>query len=88
MDIKQCKEIYESLKKGKDFIANIDKDFFLNFAELLFNELEKKDTIINNLFDELHDLAVAINEEYHVEEFLLNKETIKEYYSKRKEEQI
>lgn len=49
MNINQCKEIYESLKKGKNFIANIDKDFFLNFAETLFNELEKKDEVIDEM---------------------------------------
>ena len=49
-------------------------------------ELEKKDTIIKYLIDDLYDLAVAINEEYRVEEYLLNKETIKEYYLNRKEE--
>lgn len=49
MNIEQCKETYEALKKGKDFIANIDKDFFLNFAELLFNELENKQDDINIL---------------------------------------
>lgn len=49
MNIEQCKETYEALKKGKEFVANIDKDFFLNFAETLFNELEKKDRIIKEM---------------------------------------
>ncbi len=49
MNIEQYKEIYESFKKSKDFIANIDKDFFLNFEELLFNELKKKDAVINEM---------------------------------------
>ena len=49
MDIEQCKETYEMLKKGKQFIANIDKDFFLKFAEILFNELENKQDDINIL---------------------------------------
>lgn len=52
MNIEQCKETYEMLKKGKDFIANIDKDFFLNFAETVLSELEKKDEYIKMLTDE------------------------------------
>lgn len=55
MDIEQCKETYEMLKKHKELVANIDKDFFLNFAELLFNELEisKKETqeVLNDYQD-------------------------------------
>lgn len=50
------------------------------------SELEKKEAIIKYLINDLYDLAVAINEEYRVEEYLLNKETIKEYYLNRKEE--
>ena len=49
MDIKQCKEIYEMLKKSKQFIANIDKDFFLSFAETVLAELEKKEAIITEM---------------------------------------
>lgn len=43
MDIEECKETYEMLKKGKQFVANVDKDFFLKFAETVLSELEKKD---------------------------------------------
>lgn len=52
MNIEQCKETYEMLKKGKQFVANIDKDFFLNFEELLFNELKKKDDQIEYIKNE------------------------------------
>ena len=52
MDIEQCKKTYEMLKKSKQFIANIDKDFFLNFAETVLSELEKKDEYIKMLTDE------------------------------------
>ena len=49
MDIEECKETYEMLKKGKQFVANIDKDFFLKFAETVLSELEKKDQEIKQL---------------------------------------
>ena len=60
MDIKnveQCKTIYEGLKKNSFIVANIDKDFFLDFAETILNELDKKDKIIN-------EMAMKINEAY------------------------
>lgn len=62
MNIEQCKEIYESLKKGKDFIANIDKDFFLNFAELLFDELENKQDDINILQAQRDSMEYQLNQ--------------------------
>lgn len=42
MKIEEAKEMYEALKRGKDYIANIDKDFFFRFAETVFKELEKQ----------------------------------------------
>lgn len=58
MDIEECKETYEMLKKGKQFVANVDKDFFLKFAETVLSELEKKDKVIN-------EMAKTINKEYY-----------------------
>ena len=58
MDIKnveQCKTIYEGLKKNSFIVANIDKDFFLDFAETILNELDNKEKIINEMADELRD---------------------------------
>ena len=49
MDIEQCKEAYEMLKKSNQFVANIDKDFFLSFAETVLSELKKKKVIINEM---------------------------------------
>ena len=49
MDIEECKETYKMLKKGKQFVANVDKDFFLKFAETVLSELEKKEAIINEM---------------------------------------
>ena len=53
MDIEECKETYEMLKKGKQFVANVDKDFFLKFAETVLSELEKKEAIINEMANKL-----------------------------------
>ena len=47
-----------------------------------FKLLQKKDKIIDLLENDLYDLAVSINEEYKVEEYLLDKEKIKQYYEK------
>ena len=62
MDIEQCKETYEMLKKGKQFIANIDKDFFLKFAEILFNELENKQDDINILQAQRDSMEYQLNQ--------------------------
>lgn len=96
MNIEQCKEIYESLKKGKDFIANIDKDFFLNFAELLFNELDKKEAVINEMagFIEVFELDNEIVKTYcdgtyenckHKEDIGTCKSCIIEYFTNKVE---
>lgn len=53
MDIEECKETYEMLKKGNQFVANVDKDFFLKFAETVLSELEKKEAIINEMAKQL-----------------------------------
>lgn len=47
-----------------------------------FKLLQKKDKMIDLLENDLYDLAVSINEEYRVEEYLLDKEKIKQYYEK------
>lgn len=44
---------------------------------------ESQNKIIDLIEEDLHQLATAINEEYHVEEYLLNKETIKKYYERK-----
>ena len=62
MDIEQCKKTYEMLKKCKQFIANIDKDFFLNFAETVLSELEKKDKRLNRQFKLLQKKDKKIEE--------------------------
>lgn len=49
MDIEKAKEAYETLKRNNQVVANIDKDFFLNFAETVLNELEYKQDDINVL---------------------------------------
>ena len=85
MDIEQCKKTYEMLKKGKQFIANIDKDFFLSFAETVLSELEKKDKEIKELkenidYQVLYDFLISsvsneeppIWTEKHIEELLEN----------------
>ena len=51
----------------------------------VLSELEKKDKVINEMAEDLYGLATSINEEYRVEEFLLNKETIKEYFTNKVE---
>ena len=56
MDIEECKETYEMLKKSKQFVANVDKDFFLKFAETVLSELEKKEAIINEMVKQLAKL--------------------------------
>lgn len=44
---------------------------------------ESQNKIIDLIEEDLQQLATAINEEYHVEEYLLNKETIKKYYERK-----
>lgn len=118
--LEEALNAFYELKKYKKLIANIDKDFFLNFAELLFSELDKKEkeleeakretqqvlddyqdlgkekykleceldkkeAVINEMAKDMCGLAIGINEEYQVEEYLLNEETIKEYYEKVEE---
>lgn len=58
MDIEKAKEAYETLKRNNQVVANIDKDFFLNFAETVLNELEKKDKRINDLEYSLLDMVM------------------------------
>lgn len=41
MDIEECKESYKVLKRNKQVVANINKDFFLKFAETVLSELER-----------------------------------------------
>ena len=53
MDIEECKESYKVLKRNKQVVANIDKDFFLKFAETVLSELEKKEAIINEIANKL-----------------------------------
>ena len=86
MDIEQAiKEI-----KGKDmFSSRTTENGYaymkgINEAiDTVLNELEKKDKVIDEMIEDLYGLAISINEEYRVEEYLLKKETIKEYYYKK-----
>lgn len=70
-------------------IPNItrNKTYSGSFEGLLLieEELKKRDNIITQLINELYNLAILINEEYVIDEYLLNKETIKEHFLKRKE---
>lgn len=61
-------KFYEELKKNKDIIATIDKDFFFNFVDELYKQIEKQQKEINRLrpYEELEYL------EFHK---LLKKET-------------
>ena len=74
MDIEECKESYKVLKRNKQVVANIDKDFFLKFAETVLSELEKKDKII--------DLIV---EDFQNDGYLkgMSREEILDYYQER-----
>lgn len=47
MDVKEAIERYEYIKNLGAIFGNVDKDFFLDFAETILSELEKKDEIIN-----------------------------------------
>ena len=85
MDIKQCKEIYEMLKKGKQFIANIDKDFFLSFAETVLAELEKKDKVINEMAKEIFECNEYIDNEFGRELNFKTKEQVIEYFTNKVE---
>ena len=95
MDIEQCKKTYEMLKKGKQFIANIDKDFFLSFAETVLSELEKKEAIINEMAEYIDKITfVDEKEDYGCDFQLLTnvmcnhnncKECIKEYFTNKVE---
>lgn len=62
VDIEEAKETYEMLKKYKELVANIDKDFFLNFAETVLNELEKKGKEIEQLEIKIDNLTEEQNE--------------------------
>lgn len=79
------KEI-EKLKKQIPSMTN--GTFTGDFKGLLKidQEIIKRDKIIEHLINDLYDLAIAIDEEYAVEEYLLNKKTIKEYYYKKVKE--
>ena len=46
MNIEEARIAYEGIKANAFIVANIDKDFFIKFGELLFNELDKKDKAI------------------------------------------
>ena len=88
-DVKQAIETVLSELENKQDDINIlqaQRDSIEYQFKQAKSELEKKEAIIKYLINDLYDLAVAINEEYRVEEYLLNKETIKEYYLNRKEE--
>lgn len=84
MDIEECKETYEMLKKGKQFVANVDKDFFLKFAETVLSELEKKDKQIDLMAEQLAGLAI-----FDIEKdeplILGDKEEVKQYFEKKVE---
>lgn len=73
-------DIAKPLWCGDITICNIDD------LKTVLSMLEEKDNIITQLIDEIYNLATSINEEYAVDEFLLSKETIKEYFYKKVED--
>ena len=87
MDIEECKETYEMLKKSKQFVANVDKDFFLKFAETVLSELEKKDKVINEMAKHIHLSGdyECLNKECEDDGNKDCEECIKEYFYKKVE---
>ena len=41
MTIEEAKKIYKAVKRNNFFIENIDKDFFLEFTAILFEQLKQ-----------------------------------------------
>lgn len=64
MDIKECKQIYSELKPCEDWIANIDKKLFFDFAKTLIDAYEKESNknskYVANLTDEQYRKLVDI----------------------------
>lgn len=56
MEIYEAEDIFEHIKEAKDYIANIDKDFFIQFAELMFQELKTKEYEEENLYRSIQDV--------------------------------
>ena len=77
MDIQECKENFEELKKNNFIIESIDKDFFLKFGETILSELDKKDTIIDLMAEQL---TTPVHNKNWVIDYFTNKveEDIKE----------
>lgn len=79
MTDKELIEIFEGLKRHKEIIKNIDKDYFFAFGEILLNliqtqqaEIEKKDKIIDLMSEQL---TTPIH----------SKEWVKKYYERKVE---
>lgn len=53
MNIEEARIAYEGIRANAFIVANIDKDFFIKFGELLFNELDKNTEIISDLQNEV-----------------------------------
>ena len=53
MDIQECKEHFEELKKNNFIIESIDKDFFFKFGEAILSELDKLNVIIDLMAEQL-----------------------------------
>jgi len=77
MDIQECKENFEELKKNNFIIESIDKDFFLKFGETILSELDKLNGIINLMAEQL---TTPVHSKKWVIDYFTNKyeEDIKE----------
>lgn len=40
-ELEEAKEYYKEIKRNKDIIGSIEKDFFFNFGDLVIRELEE-----------------------------------------------
>ena len=77
MDIQECKENFEELKKNNFIIESIDKDFFLKFGETILSELDKLNGIIDLMAEQL---TTPVHNKNWVIDYFTNKveEDIKE----------
>lgn len=95
---KEVSETFEDLKRNKEIIKNIDKDFFFKLGETVLNllqtqqaEIEKKDKIIDEMatyiatLDIEEDICVKVGKENGCDQMAYGEceECIKKYFERK-----
>ena len=58
-EFEEVKRVYKEIKRNKDIIGSIEKDFFFDFGDLVIKELENKDKIIDEMANFIAELKLA-----------------------------